>query len=73
MLAPAIEPLTAIGVVGTYIGKVFTEVKGRARFYIEQETGVLATANAGHETKQDTKARLAPLNQTTNRQWFDRA
>ncbi len=65
--------LIAIGVVGTYIGKVFTEVKGRPLFYIEQETGVLATANVGRETKQNTKARLTPLNQTTNRQWFDRA
>ena len=65
--------LIAIGVVGTYIGKVFTEVKGRPLFYIEQETGVLTTANVDHETKQNTKARLTPLNQTTNRQWFDRA
>ncbi|MCK8617390.1 glycosyltransferase family 2 protein [Fructobacillus sp. M158] len=35
--------LIAIGVVGTYIGKVFTEVKGRPLFNIEKKTGVLDT------------------------------
>ncbi|MDF7637807.1 glycosyltransferase [Leuconostocaceae bacterium ESL0958] len=36
--------IMAIAVIGTYIGKIFTEVKGRPRFQIEQETGVLQTA-----------------------------
>lgn len=37
--------LMAIGVIGTYVGKVFTEVKSRPLFRIEAETGVLASAS----------------------------
>lgn len=32
--------LTAISVVGVYIGKIFTEVKHRPLFHIEDKTGI---------------------------------
>ena len=30
--------LMAVGVVGEYIGKIFTEVKGRPRFIVREHT-----------------------------------
>lgn len=44
--------LIAIGVIGTYIGKVFTEVKARPLFHIERETGVLRAAGQRQETNR---------------------
>ncbi len=44
--------LTAIGVTGVYIGKIYMEVKHRPRYFIEKEIGVLPSRTSGFKDEE---------------------
>jgi hypothetical protein len=44
--------LLSLGIIGEYIGRIFTEVKRRPLYVIEERVGFTSSPDAGHAMSQ---------------------